>query len=194
MCFALRLHLWRDADRTAEVTLTRGWGESNLPPFAFVSAGGRLSRWQAKTPVLIRQEVILRADELRSWRPAPPFWLQGTRRIHPEFHSLFPISSLDSPAIKSRSAAYPFGGKVPSRVRMLRTCMPDASVYVEPQHYPIAYIGAQYACFVESNGEVAAILPNGQLIHVPHDAFMVVAFHQSRAAETMGTDYFHALG
>ena len=103
---------------------------------------------------------------------------------------MFPVSPVDSPAITSRSAAYPFGGKVPSRVRMLRTCMPDASLFVEPQHYPIAYIGAQYACFVESNGEVAVILPTGQLIHVPHDAFTVVGFHPSGAAETNEAAYF----
>ncbi|UIF89436.1 hypothetical protein [Cupriavidus sp. UYPR2.512] len=105
---------------------------------------------------------------------------------------MFPIKPVDSPAITSRSAAYPFGAKVPSRVRMLRTCMPDAALLVEPQHYPIAYIGAQYACFVESNGEVAAILPTGQLLHVPHDAFTVVGFHPNLAADANGTDYFHA--
>jgi glutamine amidotransferase PdxT len=74
---------------------------------------------------------------------------------------------------------------------MLRTCMPEACLCVEPQHYPIAYIGARYACFVESNSEVAVILPSGQLIHVSHDAFLVVGFHPGGAAETKRADYFH---
>lgn len=77
---------------------------------------------------------------------------------------------------------------------MLRTCMPEAALCVEPQHYPIAYIGARYACFVESNGEVAIILPSGQLIHVPHDAFMVVGFHPDDATEAKGAIIFASMG
>lgn len=87
------------------------------------------------------------------------------------------IAATDSPAIETRSASYPFGEKVPSKVLMLRTCVPEAPLYVEPQQYPIAYIGTRYPCFVESNGEVAVILPSSQLMHVPHDAFMVADFH-----------------
>ncbi len=94
---------------------------------------------------------------------------------------MFAIAPTDSPAIETRSAAYPFGEKVPSKVLMLRTCVPEAPLYVEPQHYPIAYIGTRYPCFVESNGELAVILPSGQLMHVPHDAFMVVGFHSGLA-------------
>ncbi|VVE16553.1 MULTISPECIES: hypothetical protein [Pandoraea] len=90
---------------------------------------------------------------------------------------MFAIAPTDSPALETRSAAYPFGEKVPSTVLMLRTCVPEAPLCVEPQHYPIAYIGTRYPCFVESNGEVAVILPNGQLMHVPHDAFKVMCFH-----------------
>ncbi|KAF7956306.1 hypothetical protein AWV80_38575 [Cupriavidus sp. UYMU48A] len=75
---------------------------------------------------------------------------------------------------------------------MLRTCTPEASLWIEPQHYPIAYIGVRYDCFVESSGEVAVILPSGQLIHVPHDAFMVVGFHPGRSAEPKGADNFDA--
>lgn len=107
---------------------------------------------------------------------------------------MFPISPADSPAITSRAETYPFGRKVPSTVRMLRTCMPEGSLHVEPQHYPIAYIGARYSCFVESNGELAVILPTGQLLHVPHDAFTVVGFHPGLAAEVISTDYFHVEG
>jgi hypothetical protein len=94
---------------------------------------------------------------------------------------LFAIASTDSPAIESRTAAYPFGEKVPSVVLMLRTCVPEVPLYVAPQHYPIAYIGTRYPCFVESSGELAVILPNGQLMHVPHDAFLVVSFHSGPA-------------
>ena len=98
---------------------------------------------------------------------------------------MFSIAPTDSPAIEARSAAYPFGDKVPSRVLMLRTCVPEAPLYVEPRHYPIAYIGTRYPCFVESNGEVAVILRSGQLMHVPHDAFMVADYHSGSAETNM---------
>jgi hypothetical protein len=94
---------------------------------------------------------------------------------------LFAIAPTDSPAIVRRSNAYPFGERVPSTVLMLRTCVPAAPLGISAEQYPIAYIGMRYPCFVESNGELAAILPRGQLMHVPHDAFMVVGFHKGPA-------------
>ena len=72
---------------------------------------------------------------------------------------------------------------------MKRTCVPAAPLYVAPEHYPVAYVGKRYPCFVESNGELAVILPTGQLMHVPHDAFMVIAFHCG-PAETNSNDFF----
>ena len=94
---------------------------------------------------------------------------------------MFSIAPNHSPAIEIRTPTYPFGEKVPSDVLMLRTCVPEAALHIDPQHYPIAYIGTRYPCFVESNGEVAVILRSGQLLHVPHDAFMVVCFHSGPA-------------
>ncbi len=84
----------------------------------------------------------------------------------------------DSPALQNRSRGYPWGTRVPARIHMHRTCVPPAPLPVPAYEYPIAWVGMIYPCYVDSSGEVAAILRNGQLIHVPHDSFRVAQYHR----------------
>lgn len=85
----------------------------------------------------------------------------------------------DSPALNNRSRGYPWGTRVPARILMHRTCVPPAPLPVAAEDYPIAWVGMTYPCYVDSSGEVAAILRSGQLLHVPHDSFRVAQYHSA---------------
>lgn len=92
-------------------------------------------------------------------------------------------SAFLSPALKVKAPGYPFGDTVPLRVEMQRTCMPPVAIQVDPDHFPIAYTGVRYDCYVGSNGVLAVILPRGQMLLVEHDAIKVVAVHSSLTSD-----------
>ncbi|MFP3637529.1 hypothetical protein [Paraburkholderia sp. SIMBA_054] len=94
--------------------------------------------------------------------------------------SLF--SPLASPALVLRGGSYPYGERVPSRVRMRRTCWPDHADAMNVPLLPIAFVGQEYGCYVSSQGDIATFLPFDQLLMVDRDSFDVVSWHPRRDA------------
>ena len=88
---------------------------------------------------------------------------------------------MKSPALEHRSHNYParFGGRVPSKIKMLKTVNPDtiAGIRLIADPSIVAAAGQTYDCWVNSLGAVAVIFPNDVKLGVKPDEFEVVAYH-----------------
>ncbi len=86
----------------------------------------------------------------------------------------------ESPALFGKSKHYPkrYAGKVPSKIRMIKTVHSDIAFFV-PRKILWAYELQEYECWVNCHGAVVAITADGEL-GVKPDEFVVVEYHQSR--------------
>lgn len=86
----------------------------------------------------------------------------------------------ESPALTSQSKYYPASwyGKVPKRVRMAVSVRPDFPFLLDKdKKNMIAQKGMEYDAYVNSNGAVAAILPEGLLGLKPYE-FEIIEWHK----------------
>jgi hypothetical protein len=83
-----------------------------------------------------------------------------------------------SPAIAFRSIHYPprFEGKVPTRVRMLRTVASDIPCQLRPM---VVKAGYDYPAWVNSHGAVSAVLDHGGMLGLRPDEFEVVEWFRT---------------
>jgi len=84
-----------------------------------------------------------------------------------------------SPALTKQSEHYPerFKGKVPYKVRMLKTVTSDLPFIVKPILW--AYEGETYDVWVNSHGAVSAFLPE-DLLGLKPDEFEVIEWHTEK--------------
>lgn len=76
----------------------------------------------------------------------------------------------DSPALRHKAPEYPFNG-TPLKVRIIR------AVFDEPNPTAIlAAEGDEYGCYVEADGELAAIV-DGELVWLDDGEFIVIEWH-----------------
>lgn len=92
------------------------------------------------------------------------------------------MSIIDCPALHSKGNGYPFGDKVPAKIRMLKT------VTVSPMHLigadsknsglpSLSLAGQQYPCWTNKYGAVAVVFPDGQKLGVKPHEFEVSEWH-----------------
>lgn len=84
------------------------------------------------------------------------------------------IHIISCPAIQKRNPGYPFGDRVPRRIRMLKTVVPDLSHFFPEIKHPIARAGAEFRAWTNSNGAVIAVFPNGDKLGVKPGEFEVI--------------------
>jgi len=72
---------------------------------------------------------------------------------------------------------YPWGDRVPLKVRMLKTVFPDMPFLAKAD--TMCQRGEEYYCWVNSYGAVSAILPNGEQLGLKPKEFEVIEYHQN---------------
>jgi hypothetical protein len=88
-------------------------------------------------------------------------------------------NKIDCPALHKRSAAYPYGDRVPRTVRMLVTA--TAAPGVELAHYPEAKAGQTYRVWTNSHGAVVAVMDDGNRLGLRPAEFEVDTWHHLAA-------------
>lgn len=85
------------------------------------------------------------------------------------------MSVIDCPALTVRhhKKGYPFGERVPAKIRMVRTAVSDFA-WMDRDAVPPAIISTIYDTWVNSYGAVAAVYPDGRKLGVKPDEFEVV--------------------
>lgn len=93
------------------------------------------------------------------------------------------IDKKHSPALDYIAEDYPirFGGKVPNRVRMLKTVMSECLPWEKIKNPMVAVVDCEYDVYVNSYGAVSAYTLDGLLGLKPHE-FTVVGFHNGAPA------------
>lgn len=82
---------------------------------------------------------------------------------------------IDCPALHAKGEGYPFGDKVPAKVRMLRTVTADPMpcigfAFLKGRMPPVAMIDQVLPCWTNKYGAVAVVLPDGEKLGVkPHE-------------------------
>jgi len=87
---------------------------------------------------------------------------------------------MDCPALHEKTTTYPFGGKVPSKIKMRVDVVPDIPFHVsllESLKWQAASEGETYDCWVNSHGAVCVVFPDGEKIGVKPHEFEVVEWH-----------------
>lgn len=98
---------------------------------------------------------------------------------------------LDCPALHHRSKHYPFGDRVPAKVRMLKTVTADPMpaigfAYLNGRMPPVAIIGQALSCWTNSHGAVAVVFDDGTQLGVKPDEFEVAEWFDVGAEESGG--------
>lgn len=91
-----------------------------------------------------------------------------------------------SPALTFQSEHYPASwfGKVPKRVRMATSVRPDFPFFlVEGKKNMVAQKGMEYEVYVNSQGAIAAILPEGELGLKPYEFEIIEWWHKKGGDE-----------
>jgi hypothetical protein len=82
---------------------------------------------------------------------------------------------IDCPALHARLKGYPFGDRIPSKIKMRRTVISDFPMFLRPGEAALLAIGSEtYDAWTNSYGAVAAVMPNGKTLGVKPDEFEVV--------------------
>jgi len=85
----------------------------------------------------------------------------------------------DSSALRERGQGYPWGNRVPRRIRLLTGVRPVA--LVAQQSPEIARAGQIYDAYCNRYGAVSAILADGSLLGVKPGEFEIIAWHGDAA-------------
>lgn len=88
---------------------------------------------------------------------------------------------IDCPALRKRSASYPYGDRVPRTVRMLVTANADRIPGVELSRYPEAKAGQTYRVWTNSHGAVIAVMDDGNRLGLRPAEFEVDSWHHLEA-------------
>jgi hypothetical protein len=77
------------------------------------------------------------------------------------------------------SFAYPkkYGSKVPLKVKLKMTVMPDIPLIFVPEGGTLCIEGNEYYVWVNKHGAVSAILPNGERLGLKPNEFEVTEYH-----------------
>lgn len=88
---------------------------------------------------------------------------------------------IDCPALHKRSNSYPFGGRVPRTVRMLKTVtadpMPGIGFAYIKGNVPVAHANQIVQVWTNSHGAVAAVMPDGTHLGLRSAEFEVDTWH-----------------
>jgi hypothetical protein len=104
--------------------------------------------------------------------------------------NMMEMAAMESPALCGVSAHWPKKwDRVPKRVRMLRTALPDHILaMVNPKLRGLAAVkGQDYPVWVNRHGAVSAALPGGQRLGLYPSEFEVVEFHDAQLIRQAGT-------
>lgn len=83
---------------------------------------------------------------------------------------------IDCPAMRQRLKGYPYGNRVPSKIRMLKTVKTDFPLRLDPKMVKVAVEGSTWDAWTNSYGAVSAVMPEGKLGLKPSE-FEVVEWH-----------------
>ena len=87
------------------------------------------------------------------------------------------MEKIDCPALRVKTDTYPFGNKVPARIKMLATVEPSKSPML--RYTCIKAIKDEvYNCWTNSHGAVCVVFENGQKLGVKRHQFEVVEWHE----------------
>lgn len=94
------------------------------------------------------------------------------------------MSIIDCPALHEKGVGYPFGDKVPAKIRMRQTVTADPMpgiglAFLNGEPPPLALIGVEYPCWTNKYGAVCAVFPNGKMLGVKPHEFEVSEWHQT---------------
>jgi hypothetical protein len=89
------------------------------------------------------------------------------------------VGALECPALHARSSQYPYGDRVPKRIRMIKTVVPDlvvgAGIVLYENDLPqIALTGMTLQAWTHNSGAVAAVFPNGERLSLKKGDFEVI--------------------
>lgn len=89
---------------------------------------------------------------------------------------------LESPALFRKEHGYPYGDRVPKKIRMITTVFP-AMAFVEECFNkdldpPLAIVGCVFLAYTNSYGGVAARFPNGLMLSVRPDQFDIIEWFE----------------
>lgn len=92
------------------------------------------------------------------------------------------LAPIDCPALHERRDGYPFGDRVPRKVRMRKTVIADPMPVVgfamcKDGMPPVALINQVLPAWTSSHGAVLVVLADGQKLGVKPDEFEVVDWH-----------------
>ena len=83
-----------------------------------------------------------------------------------------------SPALEKKFVGYPFGSKVPAKIKMLRTVKSTPSMFPAPgEVVRLAVAGSVLPVYTNSYGAVSAILSDNIRLGVRPGDFEVVEWH-----------------
>lgn len=85
---------------------------------------------------------------------------------------------IDCPALHERLEGYPFGDRVPAKVRMLRTVTSDFPFFLDKGKMLMAEYGRTYVAWTNSYGAVAAVMDNGKNLGLKPGEFEVIEWHE----------------
>jgi hypothetical protein len=95
-------------------------------------------------------------------------------------------NKIDCPALHKRSNSYPFGDRVPSTVRMLKTVtadpMPGIGLACLKGNAPVAKAGQTYPVWTNSHGAVTAVMEDGTRLGLRPAEFEVDCWHDLATA------------
>ncbi len=89
---------------------------------------------------------------------------------------------IDCPALHEKSKLYPFGDRVPKKVKMLKTAMSDpVPLFMqlhkrEPIKPLVASCDSTLDCWTNKHGAVAVLI-NGEKLGVKPDEFEIIEWH-----------------
>lgn len=90
---------------------------------------------------------------------------------------------IDCPALHHRAKGYPFGERVPRTVRMVKTVTADPMPVIGYSYIegvvPTAVISQTFRVWTNSNGAVAAVMPDGQRLGLKPGEFEVSSWHDA---------------
>lgn len=83
---------------------------------------------------------------------------------------------IDCPALHERLKGYPYGNRVPSKIRMSCSVYSDVSFMASAPKY--AQRGNIYDAWMNSYGAVAAVMEGGKTLGVKPGEFEVIEWHE----------------
>lgn len=84
------------------------------------------------------------------------------------------MSPTDCPAVHYKSEYYPYGDRIPTKVKMLKTVTADHSEFFDINPAPLAPAGAVLSSWTNSHGAIAVVLNDGIHLGIKPGEFEIV--------------------